>query len=180
LGNCPDRAPPPAPHPPPAPANPAIPIYATVDQAGVAAATADKAQTDARRASGNPVEYASSVYTIGGVAYTYTDPITQNQRNTVDPNNPTGAYSPRTASLFDPPIPLGTSLVAEAHSHPDLALDRNGKPLPASDQLSGCGGDTGRTELMPRVQKQFQASYVGLPDGRIVKYTPSGVFSIFR
>jgi RHS repeat-associated protein len=99
IGNtCTQPAPPPPPRPPAAPTNP---VYRTVDQAGVAAAKADKAQTDASRAKGNPVEYGNSVHTVAGVAYSYTDPVTSNKRDTVNPNTTTG--------LDSAPIPAGSA-----------------------------------------------------------------------
>jgi RHS repeat-associated protein len=149
--------PPPPPKPPAAPANPAIPVYQTVDQAGVAAAKADSKKTQARSPH---VEYGNSVYTLGGVAYTYTDPVTQSQPNTVNPNKTTG--------LDKPPIPAGTSLVGEAHSHPDVLTGVNGSPLQPRDQLSF--QDRNRTLTYPDFQKQFQAEYVGLPNGTVIKY----------
>jgi hypothetical protein len=145
------------PPPPRQPAAPTNPVYSTVDQAGVAAAKADASKT---RASNPTVEYGNSVHTVGGVAYTYTNPVTQNQRDTVNPNKTTG--------LDSPPIPQGTALVGEAHSHPTVALDSNGNRLPPRDQLSF--HDRNRTLSYPDYQKQFQAQYVGLPDGTVIKY----------
>ena len=63
-------------------------------------------------------EHASSVYTIGP-AYTYTNAVTQDKQGTVDPNNSTGYYTPITAPLGKSPIPSGTQLVGETHSHPN-------------------------------------------------------------
>jgi RHS repeat-associated protein len=157
IGNTCTVAPPPPPKPPAAPTNP---VYGTVDQAGVGAAKADKKQTDARRASGNPVEYGNSVYTVAGVAYTYTDPVTSNKRDSVNPNKTTG--------LDSPPIPDDTALVGEAHSHSDIAVDADGNRLAPRDQLSF--QDRNRTLNYPDFQKQFQAEYVALPDGAIIKY----------
>jgi RHS repeat-associated protein len=158
IGNtCTQPGPPSPPRPPAAPTNP---VYGTVDQAGVAAAKADKGQTDASRAKGNPVEYGNSVHTVAGVAYSYTDPVTSNKRDTVNPNTTTG--------LDSAPIPAGSAQVGEAHSHSDIAVDANGNRAAPRDQLSF--QDRNRTLNYPDYQKQFQASYVALPDGTVIKY----------
>jgi hypothetical protein len=177
VGNtCSPDLPPPPPLPPAPGTNP---VYATVDQAGVAAAKADKHQTDVRRAAGHPVEYGNSVYSVRGVAYSYTDPITQNQRGTVDPNNTTGTYSVWTANLLTPPIPSGTQQVGEAHSHSDLNVDQSGHPLPPRDQLSYA--DMSRAaQSMPVAQKGFQAEYIALPNGDIIKYTSQNQITVLR
>ena len=159
IGNtCTQPAPPRPPKPPAAPQNGA---YGTVDQAGVAAAKADKRQTDARRP--NPVEYGNSVYKINVPAdvYSYTDPVTSGKRDTVNPN--------RTTALDSAPIPDGTTQVGEAHSHSD-AYFINGQQASPRDQLSF--QDRNRTINYPDYQKQFQAMYVALPDGTVIKYTP--------
>ena len=99
------------PPPPPPPAAPSNPVFSTVDQAAAAAARADQALQKKTGA-----EYASSVFTVGP-AYSYTNPVTQGQKTTVDPNNTTGVPQTKTVDLRKAPIPPGTQLVAESHSH---------------------------------------------------------------
>jgi RHS repeat-associated protein len=166
IGNtCDDKVPPPPPPPPPpAPKNVQNPVYPTIDQAGAAAAKADQ-QGQQRTGS----EHASSVYALGP-AFTYTDPVTQNKPDTVDPNNTTGYYNPRTAPLDAAPIPAGTALVGEAHSHPNVVKAADGRPAAPGDQLSSY--DMQRSQDMTTVHRSFHASYVGLPDGRVIKYEP--------
>ena len=155
IGNtCDEKLPsPPPPPPPPAPRNP---VYPTPDQAGIAAARLNQQK---QQQTGS--EHASSVHTVGP-AYTYTDPVTQGQATTVDPNNTTGQRKTKPVDLGQPPIPGGTQLVGESHSHPtesnfsffdvqrghDLTLKVYGHPL-------------------------FQGMYLGLPSGEVRKYDPS-------
>lgn len=136
----------------------------------VAAANANKLQTDASRSAGTAAEYANSVYSIAGVAYTYTDPITQNQPNTVNPN--------RTSGLDSPPIPQGTALVGEAHSHTRVALDLAENPKPPREQLSF--QDRNRSLSYPDYHRGFQAQYVALPNGTIIKYDVQGRTTVLR
>jgi RHS repeat-associated protein len=164
IGNTCNVPPPPPPSSPPAPRNPAIPVFVTVDQAGAAGSRTNQQM---QQQTGN--EYASSVYALGPV-YTYTDPVTQNKPDTVDPNNTTGYYSPRTASLYKAPIPTGTPLVGETHSHPDVVKAADGTPAPAADQLSH--QDMTRSQDMTTIHRRCEATYVGLPDGRVIKYSP--------
>jgi RHS repeat-associated protein len=153
LGKCPE--PPSQPSPPPLPPAPVNPVYPTPDTAAVAAARMNQQQ---QKQTG--YEYASSVFTIGP-AYTFTKGVTQRKKNTVDPNNTTGYYSPRTAPLDKPPIPAGTQLVAETHSHPD----NNGFS----------GEDVDRTHLLTLPvlgHPLFQGTYVGQPNGTVIKWDP--------
>jgi len=103
IGNtCSTPAPPPPKPPviPPAPFSKPNPVFKTVDQAGAAAARVDqKAQQQ------KDGENASSVFTVGKAGYTYTDPVTQGQRTTVEPNNTTGTPSSKTVDLGAGPNP---------------------------------------------------------------------------
>lgn len=166
IGNtCNDKIPPPPPRPPPpAPRNPGNPVYPTTDQAGAAAARENQ---QGQQRTGN--EHASSVYALGP-AFTYTESVTQNRPDTVDPNNPTGYYDPRTAPLDAPPIPAGTALVGESHSHPGVIRAADGRPAAPRDQLSP--QDILRSQDLTSVHPLFHASYVGLPGGRVIKYEP--------
>jgi len=155
---------PPPPPPPPAPAAPTNPVFPTVDKAAAAAAGTNQQQ---QQQTGN--EHASSVFALG-TAFTYTSAVTQNQPHTVDPNNTSGYYDPRTAPLDRAPIPTGTILVGETHSHPYVVKSPDGRPARPADQLSH--QDMLRSQDMITVQPGFHASYVGLPDGRVIKYEP--------
>lgn len=144
--------PPPKPAPPPATTNP---VFPTADKAAVAAARLNQQQ---QKQTG--FEYASSVFTIGP-AYTYTNPVTQRKKGTVNPNNTTGYYSPKTAPLDKSPIPTGTQLVGETHSHPN--------------DLGFSGQDIDRTQLLtlPALgHPLFQGTYVGQPNGIVIKWDP--------
>ncbi len=103
IGNtCSTPAPPPPKPPviPPAPFSKPNPVFKTVDQAGAAAARVDqKAQQQ------KDGENASSVFTVGKAGYTYTDPVTQGQRTTVEPNHTTGTPSSKTVDLGAGPNP---------------------------------------------------------------------------
>lgn len=158
-----DIKPPPPPNPPAAPSNP---VYASVDSAGVAAA-----RTNQRLQQRTGGEHASSIHTTaGGVAYTYTDPVTQGHPTTVDPHNTTGKVKTRPVSIMDPPIPAGTTLVGESHSHPDVFTSPDGKPASWGEQFSR--QDMLRSQDMTTVHPNFQGQYLGLPDGRVLKYEP--------
>lgn len=121
---------------------------------------ASAARVGQQRQQATGSEHASSIYTLGP-AYTYTDSVTQNKPTTVDPNNTTGYYSPKTAPLDAPPIPMGTQLAGEAHSHPD--------------QVGFSGQDIDRAQLLtlPSLRlPRFESSFLGLPDGTVMKYDP--------
>jgi RHS repeat-associated protein len=144
--------PPKPPPPPPAPVNP---VFPTPDAAAIAAARMNQQK---QKQTGS--EHASSLYAIG-TAYTYTNPVTQNKPRRVDPNNTTGYFSPVSADLSKAPIPPGTQLVGETHSHPDMG--------------SFSGYDTQRADqmILPFYgHPLYQGFYVGLPDNSVEKYSP--------
>jgi RHS repeat-associated protein len=146
----------PKPFIPPAPYSKPNPVYKTATQAGAAAARADQA---AQKQNG--AENASSVYKIGN-GYTYTDPVNQGQKTTVDPNNTTGVPQGKTVDLAESPIPLGTQQTGEAHSHPDNV------------GFSGEDVQRGHDMTIPASgHPQFQGEYVGLPNGQVQKYDPA-------
>ncbi len=150
-------APPPPPVQPPKPPQfvKDNPTFRTVNQAGVAAARQDQ---QGQQQTG--AEHANSVFGEPG-AYTYTDPVTQGQKNTVDPNNTTGVSHTQTVDLRKPPIPPGTDLVGEAHSHPDNSGFSAADAQRASDQT------------IPSMGHPFyQGAYLGLSNGNVVKYDP--------
>jgi RHS repeat-associated protein len=156
IGHC-NNDPPPLPKKPfipPAPFLKPNPVFKTVDQAATAAARADQ---KAQQQKGG--ENASDVFTVGKAGYTYTDPVTQGQRKTVDPNNTTGKPSNKMADLSQSPIPLGTQLVAESHSHPD------------NTGFSGEDIQRGHDLTIPVFgHPDFQGIYVGRPDDSVIKY----------
>lgn len=160
-GHCtdgkPDEKGPCAPPPPPAPKNP---VYPTPDQAAVAAARMNQQKQQQTGA-----EHASSVYTIGP-AYTYTGAVTQGQSRSVDPNNTTGTPMTRPVDLAKAPIPLGTQLVGETHSHPS--------ELPVAEgNFSGADIQRGHDmTLTVYGHPRYQGFYVGLPSGIVQKYDP--------
>jgi RHS repeat-associated protein len=144
--------PPPRPPTPPAPTNP---VFGTPDQAAVAAARVDQ-----QKQKQTGAEHASSLYTVG-TAYTYTTPVTQGNRNSVDPNNTTGYYSPKSADLANAPIPKAASLVGETHSHPVNA------------GFSGQDIQRGYDITLPFYgHPLYQGFYVGLPNNSVLKYDP--------
>ena len=157
LGNCPAPAPPPPPPAPPAPTNP---VYSTPDAAAVAASRAD-----AQRTQQTGAEYASSVHTIGP-GYTFTAPVTQGQPDTVDPNNTTGVPLAKPVDFRLAPIPPGTQLVGEAHSHPI--------EFPAAEgNFSGQDIQRGHDMTLRYYgHPLYQGIYVGLPSGTVQKYDP--------
>lgn len=87
--------------------------------------------------------------------------MTQGNRTQVDTFNTTGQASSHIVDLSLAPIPLGTQLAAETHSHPD--------------QVGFSGEDVDRAHLLtvPGLHyPEFQGEYVGLPDNTVVKYDP--------
>jgi hypothetical protein len=119
-------------------------------------------------------EYASSAYTIGA-GYTYTDAVTQGQSDTVDPNNTTGVPMTKPVDFRKAPIPPGTQLVGESHSHPN--------EFPAAEgNFSGL--DIQRAHDMTLHyygHPLYQGIYVGLPSGTVQKYDPfTGRIITFR
>ncbi|MDZ7640064.1 MAG: RHS repeat-associated core domain-containing protein [Bryobacterales bacterium] len=166
IGNTCNEDVPNPPQPPPPPAAPINPVFPTVDAAATAAARLN--QAGQQRTGG---EHGSSVHTVaGGVAFTYTDPVTQGMPTRVDPHNTTGNPSPRAFSILDPPIPGGEVLVAETHSHPRVVAMPDGSPKPIEQQLSF--NDKNRSNTLGMFHKSFQGMYVGLPDGRVIKHNP--------
>ena len=71
---------------------------------------------------------------------------------------------------MEPPIPPGTALVGESHSHPEVVRTPNGTPWPPGEQLSP--QDMLRNQDMTTVHPNFHAGYLGLPDGRVIKHEP--------
>jgi hypothetical protein len=151
------------PPPPPPPVQPPKPpqfvrdnpTFRTVNQAGTAAARKDQ---QGQQQTG--AEHANSIFGLPG-AYTYTDPVTQGQETTVDPNNTTGVSHTQTVDLRKPPIPPGTDLVGEAHSHPDNSGFSQSDAQRAHDQT------------IPSMGHPFyQGAYLGLPNGNVVKFDP--------
>ena len=150
-----DPPPPPPPPPPPAIPAPVNPVYPTADKALVAAARVDQQKQQQTGA-----EHASSAYTIGP-AYTYTNPVTQGQRTQVDPNNTTGVPTIHVVDLSKAPIPPGTQLVGEAHSHPD-EIGFSGRDIQRSHDMT----------IKYFGHPLYQGFYVGLPSGTVLKYDP--------
>jgi hypothetical protein len=129
-------------------------VFKTVNQAAAAAARADQ---KAQQQKGG--EHGSSVFNVGKAGYTYTDPITQGQRKTVDPFNTTGKPLKHLVDESKAPIPLGTQLAAESHSHPDNV------------GLSGDDVQRAHDLTIPAFgHPDFQGEFVGLPNGSVIKY----------
>jgi len=149
---------PPPPRPPP-PAPPQFvkdnPTFRTPNQAGVAAARKDQ---QGQQETG--AEHGNNVFGEPG-AYTYTDPVTQGQQLTVDQNNTTGVSHTKTVDLRKAPIPPGTDLVGEAHSHRDNIGFGPSDVQRAHDQTIPSMG-----------HPSYQGMYLGLPNGNVVKYDP--------
>lgn len=127
-----------------------------MDKAAAASARADQA---GQKKTGG--EYGSLVYSADGKTFKYTTPVTQGQRTTVDPFNTTG--NPQaTTDLGKAPIPAGTQLYAETHSHPDVS-GFSGEDVQRAHDLT-----------IPYFQHpDFKGEYVGLPNGNVIKYDPA-------
>jgi RHS repeat-associated protein len=151
---------PPPPPPPPVPPKPPQfvrdnPTFRTVNQAGTAAARKDQ---QGQQQTG--AEHGNNVFGEPG-AYTYTDPVTQGQHLTVDQNNTTGVSHTKPVDLRKAPIPPGTDLVGEAHSHPENIGFSPEDAQRAHDQTIPSMGH-------PR----YEGMYLGLPNSNVVKYDP--------
>lgn len=160
IGNtCQDNAPlPPStkqPFIPPAPWLRPNPVFKDVKHAGAAA---DRAAQQGQKKTG--AEHASSVFKVSNGIYTYTDPVTQGQKGAVDPNNTTGKHDPKTTvDLKLSPIPIGTELAAEAHSHPDTN-GFSGEDVQRAHDLT----------IKSNHHPEFEGIYVGQPDGTVIWY----------
>lgn len=157
IGHCNHDAPPPAKKPfvPPAPFLKANPVFNTVDKAATAAARVDQKGQQQTGA-----EHGSLVFTVGKAGYTYTDPVTQGQRTTVDQFNTTGKPLAHAVDESQAPIPLGTQLVAESHSHPADAPGFSGEDVQRAHDLT----------IPAFGHPDFQGEYVGRPDNSVIKY----------
>jgi hypothetical protein len=127
-----------------------------VDKAAAASARADQ-----KLQQKNGGEYGSLVYSADGKTITYTTPVTQSERTMVDPFNTTGAPS-KTVDLANAPIPPGTQLYAETHSHPDN-VGFSGEDVQRGHDLTIRGYG----------HPDFKGEYVGLPNGNVIKYDPA-------
>jgi hypothetical protein len=138
-------------------------IFTTVDAASAASARADQ---QAQQATG--AENGSVVFSFGGV-YTFSDPVTQGQKTTVDPFNTSGTPQAKTVDLSKAPIPPGTDLAAETHSHPtDSGF--SGEDIQRAHDLT----------IPAFGHPNFKGEYVGLPSGSVIKYDPiTGRMSTF-
>jgi hypothetical protein len=149
---------------PPAPFLKPHPIFKTRRQASAAAARAD--QSGQKKTGG---EYGSLVFRVGSAGYTYTDPVTQGKRTTVDPFNTTGVPQAKPVDYSLAPVPLGMPLAAETHSHPDM----NGFS----------GEDVERAHLLTTQglhYPEFGGEYVGQPNGNVLEYDPhTGTQTVF-
>jgi RHS repeat-associated protein len=149
------NAPPPPKKPfiPPAPFLKPNPTFKTAKQAGAAAARADQ-----QRQKQTGFEHGSSAFKVANGVYTYTDPITQGDKYGVDPHNTTGVPD-ATTNFRDAPIPLGTQLTGEAHSHP------------GNDGFSGDDIQRGHDMRTPYYgHPEFEGAYVGLQNGSVIRY----------
>jgi hypothetical protein len=130
--------------------------FTNLDRASAHAAREDEALQ--QRDGG---EYAILVYSSDGKTFKLTEPVTQGMTRTVDPFNTTGGYLPKAVDLAKAPIPPGTELYAETHSHPDN-LGLSGEDVQRAHDL------TIRFYHHPK----FSAEYVGQPSGDVIRYDP--------
>jgi RHS repeat-associated protein len=131
--------------------------YNSVDKAAAASARADQALQKK-----NGSEYGSLVYSANGKTFKYTTPVTQGQKDTVDPFNTTGKPQSKIVDEGKAPIPAGTELYAETHSHP------------TNSGFSGEEIQRGHDLTIPAFHHpDFQGEYVGLPNGNVIKYDPA-------
>lgn len=135
----------------------ANPTFTNVDKAAASSARADQALQKK-----NGGEYGSLVYSADGKTFTYTTPVTQGQKTTVDPFNTTGVPQPKTADLGKAPIPPGTQLYAETHSHPEVS-GFSGEDVQRAHDLT----------IHAFGHPDFKGEYVGLPNGNVIKYDPA-------
>jgi hypothetical protein len=135
----------------------ANPTYKTVDKAAAASARADQ-----KLQKKNGGEYGSLVYSADGKTFTYTTPVTQGQKTTVDPFNTTGVPQSKPVDLGNAPIPAGTQLYAETHSHPEVS-GFSGEDVQRAHDLT----------IPAFHHPDFQGEYVGLPNGSVIKYDPA-------
>jgi hypothetical protein len=127
------------------------------DKAAAASARADQALQKK-----NGSEYGSLVYSADGKTFTYTPPVTQGQKDTVDPFNTTGKPQSKVVDEGKAPIPAGTQLYAETHSHP------------TNSGFSGEDVQRGHDLTIPAFHHpDFKGEYVGLPNGNVIKYDPA-------
>jgi hypothetical protein len=131
--------------------------YNSVDKAAAASARADQALQKK-----NGSEYGSLVYSADGKTFKSTTPVTQGQKDTVDPFNTTGKPQSKIVDEGKAPIPAGTELYAETHSHP------------TNSGFSGEDIQRGHDLTIPAFHHpDFQGEYVGLPNGNVIKYDPA-------
>jgi RHS repeat-associated protein len=133
------------------------PTFTNLDKAAAASARADQ-----KLQKKNGGEYGSLVYSADGKTFTYTTPVTQGEKTAVDPFNTTGVPQSKTVDLGNAPIPAGTQLYAETHSHPDVSGFSGEDVQRAHDLTIGVFR-----------HPDFKGEYVGLPNGNVIKYDPA-------